>query len=216
MDIQYFDDGDLACFNGLSFRRDKRTGYYLNAKTHKRLHVAVWEYHCGPVPEGCEIHHEDFDKSNNEFWNLQCLSMAEHRKLHGKSLTEDRKAAMRKNLEENARPAAAEWHGSEDGRRWHKEHYEQMKDRLHPQIELVCQNCGKPFVSDKSTAKFCSGKCKAADRRKSGVDDVEKVCEKCGKTYLHNKYQKSRYCEDCRNQARRNGRCLQHGGSGNA
>lgn len=37
--VQYVDDGDLACFDGLSFRRDKKTGYFLNAKTHKRLHV---------------------------------------------------------------------------------------------------------------------------------------------------------------------------------
>ena len=61
MAIQYFDDGDVACFDGLSFRKDKRTGYYLNAKTHKRLHVYVWESVNGPVPSGYCIHHKDYE-----------------------------------------------------------------------------------------------------------------------------------------------------------
>ena len=31
--IQYYEDGDVAVFDNLVFRRDKKTGYYLNAKT---------------------------------------------------------------------------------------------------------------------------------------------------------------------------------------
>lgn len=64
--IQYVDNGDLAIFDGLSFRKDKKTGYYLNAKTHKRLHVYVWEHFNGTIPKGYEIHHKDFNKKNNE------------------------------------------------------------------------------------------------------------------------------------------------------
>ena len=72
--IQYYEDGDVAIFDNLVFRRDKKTGYYLNAKTHKRLHVYVWEHFNGKIPRGCEIHHKDFDKSNNEIGNLQMLT----------------------------------------------------------------------------------------------------------------------------------------------
>ena len=75
--VQYVDDGDLACFDGLSFRRDKRTGYFLNAKTHKRLHVYVWEYYNGSeVPKGYHVHHKDFNKGNNEIENLVLMSAA--------------------------------------------------------------------------------------------------------------------------------------------
>jgi hypothetical protein len=40
MEVQYFENGDLAVFNGLKYRRDKKTGYYLNSTTHQRLHRA--------------------------------------------------------------------------------------------------------------------------------------------------------------------------------
>jgi len=46
------------------------------------LHVAVWEYHNGPVPEGHVIHHIDDDPLNNDVGNLQCLTIAEHSKAH--------------------------------------------------------------------------------------------------------------------------------------
>ena len=84
--VQYFDNGDLACFDGLSFRRDKRTGYFLNSTTHKRLHVYVWEHYNGEVPKGYHIHHKDHDKNNNEIENLVLLSASEHASLHGDSV----------------------------------------------------------------------------------------------------------------------------------
>lgn len=94
--VQYFDNGDLACFDGLSFRRNKRTGYFLNAKTHKRLHVYVWEYYNGcEVPKGYHIHHKDHDKNNNEIENLALLSASEHASLHGNSWSEERKVPPR-------------------------------------------------------------------------------------------------------------------------
>ena len=118
--IQYYEDGDVAVFDNLVFRRDKKTGYYLNAKTHKRLHVYVWEYYNGEIPKGCEIHHKDFDKSNNEVDNLQLLTKKDH---------------------------------------------------------------------------FCSGACKAANRRKSGVDDETRKCEWCGNELTTNKYSKAKTCK---------------------
>lgn len=43
--VQYFENGDLAFFNGVYFRRDKKTGYFLSStKPRKRLHVYVWEF----------------------------------------------------------------------------------------------------------------------------------------------------------------------------
>lgn len=129
--IQYYEDMDVAIFDNLVFRRDKKTGYYLNAKTHKRLHVYVWEYFNGKVSKGCEIHHKDFNKSNNEIDNLQMLTKKEHTSLHGQLWDEERYKKQIKNLDKNARPKASEWHSSDSGREWHKKHYEKMKDVLY-------------------------------------------------------------------------------------
>ena len=199
--VQYFDNGDLACFDGLSFRRDKRTGYFLNSTIHKRLHVYVWEHYNGEVPKGYHIHHKDHDKNNNEIENLVLLSAHEHQKLHGNSWSEERKEWARQNLIDNARPKASEWHGSEEGKKWHSEHAKKVFGNL-PFKTFVCTYCGQEFQSRKTTKegqnRFCSGKCSAAYRRKSGVDDIVKICERCGGEYVANKYQKTKYCPSCR------------------
>lgn len=198
--VQYFDGGDLACFDGLSFRKDKRTGYFLNAKTHKRLHVYVWEHFNGEVPKGFHVHHKDMNKGNNEIDNLEILSAKEHEKLHGSLISEGRKEWMRKNLADNARPKASEWHGSENGKQWHSEHAQAIWQSASVR-KYICQYCGAEFetrnVYGENQAKFCSNKCRAANRRKSGVDDVEKICEKCGQPYMANKYSKTRFCKGC-------------------
>lgn len=204
--IQYNEDKDVAIFNGLKFRRDKKTGYYLNAKTHKRLHVYIWEYFNGAIPTGYHVHHKDFDKSNNDIENLVLLTAKEHLSLHGNSWDNDRYEQQIKNLNENARPKASEWHKSETGREWHKEHYEHMKAILHKQTEFTCKNCGKTFKAQSmGQNKFCSNKCKAAFRRKSGVDNEIRQCEYCGKEFEVNKYAKTRTCSrSCRNKIRWN------------
>lgn len=212
--VEYLENGDLAIFDGLRFRLDKQTGYYLNAKTHKRLHVYVWEFFNGEVKCGCEIHHKDFNKQNNELDNLQMLTSEEHHKLHGQALTDEQRAWRRKNLVENAIPRAADWHKSENGSKWHKEHYEGMKDKLYVKRKFICENCGKQFESTQVKSRFCSGACASAARRKSGVDDVVKICERCGVEYVKNKYQKSHYCKSCLSTVRWETRRLQHGSSG--
>ena len=202
--IQYSEDKDIAIFDGLTFRRDKKTGYYLNAKTHKRLHVYIWEHFNGAIPAGYHVHHKDFDKSNNDIENLVLLTAKEHLSLHGNSWDNDRYEQQIKNLNENARPKASEWHKSEAGREWHKEHYEHMKAVLHRQAEFTCKNCGKAFKAQcMGQNKFCSNKCGAAFRRKSGIDNEIRQCEYCGKEFEVNKYAKTKTCSrTCRNLMR--------------
>ena len=203
---QYFDNGDLACFDGLSFRKDKRTGYYLNAKTHKRLHVYIWEYYNGPVPKGYHVHHKDFDKNNNEIENLELLTASEHSSLHGQSWDEERLKKSAKILKEFAIPKATEWHKSEEGREWHKKHYEQMQDKLHRKTTFVCLNCGKEFEAEPNGQnRYCSNNCKSMYRRKSGVDDEVRTCVICGKAFKINKYAKGQTCgRKCAAELRRN------------
>lgn len=200
--IQYYDDKDIACFDGRSFRRDKRTGYYLASKApRKRLHVYVWEFYNGAVPDGYHVHHKDGDKGNNEIENLELLSSEAHLRLHGAMLTDERKHEMRRNLAANAQPKAAEWHGSAAGRAWHSKHGAEAFAKRETK-NYVCDNCGKGFATKNVYGdhqhRFCGNNCRAAFRRKSGVDDVDKICTICGATFRENKYYKQTKCPRCR------------------
>lgn len=203
--IQYFDDYDLACIDGYSFRKDKKTGYYLSSKLidgkRKRLHVYVWEKVNGKVPKGYEVHHRDENKQNNALNNLMLLTRSEHQSYHMRTQSDELKQKRSKHLLETAIPAAKEWHKSKEGREWHRQHGIDSISKREP-VKYYCSYCGKEFESrhrygaDQNT--FCSNKCKAAYRRKSGVDDVEFICKKCGCTFKGNKYAKIIYCIDCR------------------
>ena len=72
-------------YNGKKYAQDPATGYYVctTGKKRQRLHVAIWEHEHGVcVPEGCIIHHLDWDKTNNSIENLICLTVAEHEQVH--------------------------------------------------------------------------------------------------------------------------------------
>lgn len=211
--IQYYDDGDLAVFEGYTFRRDKKTGYYLSSKKIKngkrvRLHVYVWEISNNQtVPEGFEIHHKDFNKYNNEPENLVALSPEEHAEIHKKAMTEEQKRELARRLEEKARPKALEWHGSKEGREWHKKHAIEIAEKYKKgseaweniAVEYVCDFCGKTFKTKRNAHKnhFCSNKCKTSYRRSLHLDDIEKICQKCGDVFIDDKYSVRKYCMNC-------------------
>lgn len=203
MRVKYSEDKDVACFDGYKFRRDKSTGYYLSSRKigngRKRLHVYVWEFYNGSTPEGTHVHHKTQNKYDNDIEHLELMAKSKHLSLHSEEYAVNNHSLMVENLRVNATPKAVEWHGSDEGREWHKEHYERMKDKLHAEVNKTCENCGTTYVAKNSASKYCSNKCKAAYRRKSGVDNVVKKCEKCNKEYIANKYQKTKYCELCKN-----------------
>lgn len=45
-------------------------------------HNIIWERYNGPIPAGMYIHHKDFDKTNNDISNLQCVTALEHKRIH--------------------------------------------------------------------------------------------------------------------------------------
>lgn len=186
--------------DGYRFTRDERRGYYRCHALRKRLHQYIWEREYGKVPEGFHVHHIDEDKKNNHISNLQVMNGKEHVTYHGNNLTEEEIEWRRNNLAENVRPKASEWHGSEEGRAWHKEHYEEVKDKLHARETKECWQCGKLFEG-RTQSRFCANKCKSKWRREQGLDDVEKQCVECGQTYVSNKYHKQQTCSPyCRNK----------------
>src|SRR5438132_7336901 len=89
-------------------------------RTYRRLHVVIWEEANGPVPQGREVHHQDGNPANNVLENLVCVTVAEHRRLDALRGSQ-KTAAVREHLD-RVRPQAAEWHRSEAGRAWHREH----------------------------------------------------------------------------------------------
>lgn len=204
--IQYFDNYDLACYNGYSFRRDKKTGYFLSAQKiggkRQRLHRYVWETENNvTIPKGYDIHHKDGNKLNNDISNLILLARDEHQSLHQRNLTDEQRKKRAENLLKNAIPKASKWHKSEQGREWHKQHGKEVFAKLEP-IKYICTFCGAEFKTknrySKTSNTFCSNKCKSAFRRASGVDNVIRECVQCGEPFTANKYSTAKRCEKCR------------------
>ena len=191
-------------FNNVKFTRDDHTGYYLNSTLRKRMHRYVWEYYNGDIPKGFQIHHIDHDKSNNDISNLEMISKTNHMKLHSNEHVHEHYNEMIENLKKYARPKANEWHGSEKGIEWHKQHYEEMKEKLYTEREFTCKQCGKKFISTYISPKFCSNNCKSKWRRENGLDDETRECCICGKKFTVNKYSKTKTCSrECAAKLRR-------------
>ena len=45
-------------------------------------HNVIWEEHYGKIPLGMQIHHIDFNKTNNDINNLKLVTPLEHKRLH--------------------------------------------------------------------------------------------------------------------------------------
>ena len=197
--IEYNENKTRATFNGRLYYLRESQGYYYAPRKDRSgldmLHRMVYIHYNGEIPKGYCIHHKDGNRGNNDISNLECVKSSEHSHYHGVNAPEELIEFRKRNLEENARPAASVWHGSENGKEWHKQHYEQMKDKLHEKVEAVCIVCGKKYMTTrKENAKCCSNACRAKDRRMSGLDDEVRVCEYCGKEFTINKYRKTRFC----------------------
>lgn len=143
-------------FNGVRYYS---CGPYFQRKG-VRLHRTVWEHFNGPVPEGHHIHHKDENRANNQPGNLECLASSVHVSHHAKT------GGYWGNGIVAATEAAKDWHKSDAGREWHRQHYEtNCKDALHAKQLMQCQMCGSEFAG-LARAKFCGPNCRAKDFRK--------------------------------------------------
>lgn len=192
----------VIIIDGYKFVRDDETGYYRCNELRARLHRYVYEKFNGILPSNEDVHHIDGNKDNNNLSNLIALSRQDHAKLHGELLTDEQREKRRENLAENARPEASKWHGSEEGRKWHLQHYLSMKDALHAKVQRECSHCGDTFYARRGQ-RYCSNACKSAYRRAKGYDNITLVCPICGETYETNKYLQSETCSrGCANRLR--------------
>ena len=158
-------------FNGESFYY---CGNYFQHKG-KRLHRTVWEFHNGEIPKGYHIHHKDADRKNNQIENLELVTAKNHLSGHMK---EPERVAKSKELIYNAIEAAREWHGTEDGAKWHSKHAKEYWEKA-PLNTYVCTYCGKEYQSRVVRYKgnfFCCNNHKAAYRRER-LRNESKECD---------------------------------------
>lgn len=165
-----------------------RCGNYFQRKG-KRLHIAVWQHFNGDIPKGYQVHHIDEDRANNQIENLALKTAFMHLSDHAKSRDEYNQRHIK-----DMRVLASEWHRSEAGRAWHREHAKEMAATREPKT-YVCAYCGKEFQSLKlGRVKYCSNACKSNARRTSRIDNETRICAYCGKPFSTNKYSKAKCC----------------------
>lgn len=134
-------------FQGNQYKLLAKGKYYVKLTGDRKwatiLHKDVWEHANGmKVPEGYEVHHVDFNHLNNDPGNLVALPRLEHRAIHSERNRNNPEFMQRLNdWCAIIRPMTKEWHGSETGAEWHREHYEEMKHLLHKQYERTCEFC---------------------------------------------------------------------------
>lgn len=200
-------------FNGTKFRRYPESTrwadrvYFTPGSADRkrgvgRLHEELWIAAHGPIPDGCDIHHADFDALNNSIDNLVCLTEDEHAAAHHERLVERGKANPPSAV---ALERAAEWHRSPEGRAWHVEHGKRTWDGRQPRL-ATCEQCGASYQS-LDPGRFCSNRCKSAWRRASGLDNVERACECCADPFVANRYDKTRFCGRSCGQRHSRGTC---------
>lgn len=163
------------------------------------LHRYIYMCEVGDIPPKHHIHHRDGNKLNNDISNLECLTMTEHFRFHGR--TKEYKDRLRA-LQPLGIEAAKEWHKSEEGNKWHIEHGKKVFGNR-PLKQFTCTFCNKDYETNSFVSKFCSNNCKSAHRRKlsreSGLDMEDRKCRDCENVFSINKYSTRSLCRECYN-----------------
>jgi hypothetical protein len=164
----------------LYFRRSERTKN--EPLRHFWLHKEVWKATHGNIPEGHDIHHIDEDTTNNNIENLQAITRSDHSKLHIDHIYK-------------AIAAAPEWHRSEEGRAWHKQHAKNVA-AAQPLRKRTCQHCQIEYetTANRSTVKYCSNACRTYARKAAKRDHEPRQCVVCQQEFIVDKYAKILTC----------------------
>src|SRR6266567_2688319 len=190
---------DIACRRYPNSSKWADRSYYVPSGKHRkrgvgRLHQEIWKDAHGPIPPGFHIHHRDENPLNNALENLECLSIADHNAYHVSTYT-DEELAWRREWFNRIRPAASNWHGSEEGHAWHKELGRMAWENVE-YLTGICSNCGSEFQYPTlgNQKIYCSNNCKSAARRKSGVDNEQRTCASCREEFTVNRYSRAKCC----------------------
>ncbi|HNT86284.1 MAG TPA: HNH endonuclease signature motif containing protein [Candidatus Hydrogenedentes bacterium] len=166
---------EVVRFNGRNYRRYPDSPHVHLRRYFTRsggfLHRDIWEFHHGPIPKGHDIHHKNEDTSDNRIENLECHTRSRHFAEHKRANPEWNRWEGRKQHLAAIRLKAAEWHASEEGRAWHREH---AKDSLAAAREAVrkhgfkkkpftCIWCGTEGTASNRRKKFCGSVCRSQE-----------------------------------------------------
>lgn len=168
--------------------KQENENYYKHHTTY--LHRYIWEKYNGKIKKGYHIHHKDGNFENNDITNLIEVSPYEHAQLHQ---SEERKQKARE-WANQIRPLTKEWHKSEEGKKWHRQHAQRFNFGHISYGKATCEVCGKVFVKKQDFQKFCSNACKSKYRRQQGLDNIIKKCAYCGKDFETSKYKTNKFC----------------------
>lgn len=181
----------MQSFNGRDYYLYDGERYF--SKSNKRLHVVKWEFYNEKVPKGFHVHHKDGNSKNNEIENLEIIEGKEHCKMHAIKRAKENKTWL-KNFQEKGREKAKEWHSTEAGLKWHREHAIKNNFGNLTYGQKQCKVCKKEYTAKTKNQEFCSRKCVSKNRRESGIDDIERRCVICESEFKVNKYSKVSTC----------------------
>ena len=82
-------------YKGKKYAREEATGYFVCTSGSRRsLHDVLWEYEnidgIKEIPEGCVVHHIDYDKTHNEISNLTLITVFGHNLIHNPGKNSDK------------------------------------------------------------------------------------------------------------------------------
>ena len=173
--IEVVDENHQKC-GQLLFHKHK-DGHYV---TSLGIHKWVCMLNGIEIPEGCDVHHIDEDKSNNDISNLQVLTKAEHKALHNKTapiktyICKQCGKSFQANNVGGRKFCSQKCYGAY-----------RRKNGLDNNVIVKCVVCGKEFSAARSDhRKCCSIKCVSEFNK---LKDKFKVkCEFCGKEFETN------------------------------
>lgn len=158
-------------FNGRKYSH-KSDGYWRATDgSRKPLHVAIWEAANGKVPDGYEIHHVDRNKDNNALENLQCLSIAEHRRLHVK-INRDKGILSPPKYKTICAECGKEFLATVKHGKFCSRECKGKWSYSKGVVTRICVACGKEFKTSRyGKAQYCSPKCSNDGVGKSKFSD---------------------------------------------
>lgn len=163
------------------------------------LHQEIYRAAHGPIPDGWVVHHKDDNSLNNDPANLQAKPRGKHQAEHMAEAYQSPtyRAAVAAQLAETAGPLAAEWHPSEEGRAWHRQHAQEMwsdENRERMLVEFDCEVCGER-VTRYQRARTCGQtNCYNRRARKEGRYKITARCAWCDEDFETSKFRPAKAC----------------------
>lgn len=184
-------------FNGITYQVSK-SGHYSRGGS---LHQDVWRYYRGEIPQGdFQIHHINWNPADNSIENLQCLTRAEHIRIHANAPPLE--VAPNKVATFTCEHCGKVFNAiaSKKVRRFCSRACQRHAQLNSAKTESkTCLFCGKTFLG-KAGSKYCSQKCRS-DHAKAKVPI--KTCPQCGKQFRKAGCPQAIYCSlKCRDAAR--------------